>query len=77
MEGMGLKFTPGIGRRLLYAIQACLGLWLALLGLMASPSGPYGWFSPPPASHPPPPPAPPPSHLPTPYNMPSVILEWF
>ena len=76
MEGIGVKFTPGIGD-VYYAIQACLGLWLALLGLIASPNGPNGWFSPPPASHPPPPPAPPPSHPPTPYNMPSVILERF
>ena len=43
-----------------YTIQACLGLLLALLGLIASPNSPYGWFSLPPASHPPPPPAPPP-----------------
>ena len=61
MEGMGLKFTPGMGRRLLRH-SSVLGLLLALLGLIASPNSPYGWFSPPPASHPPPPPAPPPSH---------------
>ena len=36
---------------------------------------PYGSFGPPPASHPPPPPTPPPSHPPTPYNVPSVILQ--
>ena len=41
MEGMGVKFTPGMGD-VYYAIQACLGLWLALLGLIASPNGPYG-----------------------------------
>ena len=31
MEGMGLKFTPVMGD-ISYVIQACLGLWLALLG---------------------------------------------
>ena len=61
MEGMGLKFTPGKGD-VYYAIQACLGLLLALLGLIASPNSLNRWFSLPPASHPPPPPAPPPSH---------------
>ena len=75
MEGMGLKFTPGIGD-VYYAIQACLGLWVTLLGLTARPNSPYGCFSPPPASHhllhlPLPLP---PAH---PYNVPSVILEWF
>ena len=67
MEGMGAKFTPGIGD-VYYAIQACLGLWLALLALIASPNGPYGWFSSPPASHPPPPPAPPPPTRPPPIT---------
>ena len=37
-----------------YAIQACLCLWLALLGPIASPNSPNGWFNLPPASHPPP-----------------------
>ena len=49
MEGMGLKFTPAIS----YAIQACLGLWLALLGLIASSNSPNGGFKLPLASHPP------------------------
>ena len=48
------------------AIQACLGLWLALLEPIASPNSPNGRFNPPPASHPP-----------TPFNVPSVILQWF
>ena len=51
MEGMGLKFTTVIGRHLYYAIQACLGLWLALLRLIASPHSPNRWFSLPPTSH--------------------------
>ena len=63
MEGMGMKFTPGIGD-VYYAIQACLGLWLALLGLIATPNGPNGWFSPPPASHPLHLPLPPTTHPP-------------
>ena len=53
MEGMGLKSPQGWGD-IYYVIQACLGLWLALLGFIASPNGPNGWFSPPPASHLPP-----------------------
>ena len=67
MEGMGVKFTSGMGD-IYYAIQACLGLWLALLGLIASPNGPNGWFNLPPASHQPPPPTPPPYHPPTPIT---------
>ena len=53
-----------------YAIQTCLGLWLALLGPIAGLNGPNGRFNLPPASHLPLPP-------PTPYNTPSVILQWF
>ena len=41
------------------AIQACLDLWLALLGPIASSNSPNGGFNPPPAFHPPPSPAPP------------------
>ena len=59
------------------SIQACLGLWLALLAPRASPNSPNGEFNLPPASHPPPPPASPPSCTPTPYNVLSVILHWF
>ena len=76
MEGMGLKFTPGMGRRLLRN-SSMFGPLAGSSGTYCYPSGPYGWFSPPLASHPPPPPAPSPSHPPTPYNVPSVILEWF
>ena len=70
MEGMSLKFTPVIGRRLLHAIQACLGLWLTLLRPIASPNTPNQGFNLSLASHPPPTPA-------HPYNVPSVILQWF
>ena len=49
-----------------YAIQTCLDLWLALLGLIASPNSPNGVFNQRLASHPP-----------TPYNVPSMILQWF
>ena len=38
-----------------YAIEACLGLWLALLGFIASPNSPNRGFNPPPAAHPLPP----------------------
>ena len=51
MEGMDLKFTPVVARRLL-GPQACLGLWLALLGLIVSPNSPNGGFNPLPAAHP-------------------------
>ena len=74
MEGMGLKFTHG---DVSFAIQACLDLWLALLGLKASPNSSNGGFNSPLASHSPPSPTPPSSHPPTPYNMPSVMLQWF
>ena len=60
MEGMGLKLTP------------CLGLWLALPGLMASPNDPNEGYSLPLASHPP---TPSPSHPSTPYNVSLVILQ--
>ena len=60
MEGVGVKFTPVIGQEAsINAIQVCLGLWLALLGSIASPNGPNGGFNLPPASHTPPPPTPP------------------
>ena len=39
MDGMGVKFTPGIYRETsINAIQTCLGLWLVLLGPIASPN---------------------------------------
>ena len=52
MEGMGLKFTPVMGRHRL-AHLSILGLWLALLGLIASPNSPNEEFNLPPTSHPP------------------------
>ena len=74
MEGMGVKFTPGIGGCLLRH-SSVFGPMAGTLGLIASPNVPYGWFSPPPASHPPAHPYNMPSAHP--YNMPSVILERF
>ena len=58
------------------AIQACLGLWLALLGPIASPNGLNRRFDPPLVSHQPPPTSSP-SRPPTPYNVLSVILLSF
>ena len=55
-----------------YAIQARLGLWLVLLGPIARTNSSNGGFNLPPASHPPPT-----AHATTPYNAPSVILQWF
>ena len=46
------------------AVQACMGLWLALLGPIASPNGPNGKFKLPPASHLPLHPPLPPAHPP-------------
>ena len=49
------------------------------LGLIASPNTPNRSFNPSPAMHPPTPPTSPlpyhPSHLPIPYNVPSMILK--
>ena len=64
----GSDIHPCIGEMSLKALQSCLGLWLALLGLIATPNGPVGWCNPPQASDPPSPPTPPPSHPPTPYT---------
>ena len=44
MEGMGLKFTPVIGRRLLRYSSMFGPMWLALLGPIASPNSPNGGF---------------------------------
>ena len=48
----GSDIHPCVGETSLKALQSCLGLWLALLGLMATPDGPVGRCGPPPASHP-------------------------
>ena len=74
MEGMGLKLTPVIARCLLGHLNM-FGLWLALLAFTASPNSPNRGFNLPPAIHPPLHLSP--THLPTPYNVPSVILQWF
>ena len=67
MERMGVKFTSVMGD-VCYTIQACLGLWLALLGPITSPNGPNRGFNPPPASHSLPLPAPPPPTHPPPIT---------
>ena len=63
----GSDIHPCVGETSLKALQLCLGLWLALLGLIATPNSPIGWCNPPPASHPPPPPTYP-LHPPIPYT---------
>ena len=55
----------------LKALQSCLGLWPAFLGLIATPNSPIGRYNLPLPSHPPPPPTPP-----TPLYMQFVILQW-
>ena len=77
----GSDIHPCVGETSLKALQSCLGLWLALLGLIATPNSPIARCNLPPASHPPhPPPTPPPSHPtpshPTPLYVQSVILQW-
>ena len=59
MEGMGLKFTPLIERRLL-CHSSMFGPIVGTSGThtpLASPNGLNGWFNSPLASHSPPPPA--------------------
>ena len=67
MDGMGLKFTPVIGRSPL----GHLSMFGSMVGtswthIVASPNSPKGGFNLPLAAHPPPPPTPPhplpPSH---------------
>ena len=67
MEGMGVKFTPGIGRRLLRH-SSMFGPMVGTSGTHSYPNSPNRWFSPLLASHPPPPPAPPPPTRPTPIT---------
>ena len=50
----GSEIHPSDRERSVSAIQACLDLWLALLGPIASSNGPNERFNLPPASHPPP-----------------------
>ena len=61
----GSDIHPCVGEMSLKALQSCLGLWLVLLGLIATPNSPIGRYGLPPASHPPRPlhpPTPPPAH---------------
>ena len=64
----GSDIHPCVGETSLRALRSCLGLWLALLGLIATPNSPVGRCNPPPASHPPHPPPPPPTTHPPPYT---------
>ena len=66
-DGSEIHFSDG--EMSINAIQACVGLWLALLRPIASPNNPNGGFSPPPASHLPPTPASLPSRPPTPITF--------
>ena len=52
----GSDICPCVGKTSLKALQSCLGLWLALLGLIATPYSPIGRYNLLPASYPPPPP---------------------
>ena len=64
----GSDIHPCVGETSLKALQSCLGLWLALLGLIATPNSPVGRCNPPPASHPPhPPPTRPPPYTCNPW----------
>ena len=64
----GSDIHPCVGETSLKALQSCLGLWLALLGLVATPNSPIGWYNPPPAS-------PPPSHSPTPLPLAHPLIH--
>ena len=57
------EYHPSDRETSINTIQACLGLWLALLGFIASPNNHNEGFTPPLASHPP-------------YNVPPVLLQW-
>ena len=61
----GSDIHPCVGETSFKALQSCLGLWLALLGPIATPNSPIGRCNPPPASHsslPTTPPPPTPAH---------------
>ena len=72
---MGLKIAPVIGRRVLGHLSM-FGPMAGTFGPIASPNSPNGGFNQPPTFHPSPPPAPPLLRA-HPYNVPSVILQWF
>ena len=68
MEGMGVKFTPGMGRHLLIPFKhVWTYVWLALLGAMASPNSLNGGLA---CLR-----LPSPSRLPTHKHLKSVFLE--
>ena len=73
----GSDIHPCVGETSLKALQSCLGLWLTLLGLIATPNSPVGRCNPPPASHPPPT-HPPPTHPPPPTQPPPYTCNpWY
>ena len=61
----GSDIHPCVGEATIKALQACLGLWLVVLGHIATPNSLIGRCNPPPATHPP-----------TPLYVQSVILQW-
>ena len=69
----GSDIYPYVSKASLKVLQVCLGLWLVVLGLIATPNNPIGRYNLPPASHPPTPTT---SHLPTPLYVQSMILQW-
>ena len=68
----GCEIHPRDRETSINAIQACLGLWLELLGPIGSPNSPNR-FNLPPASHPPPPPTP----LPLTCPPPIMCHQWY
>ena len=65
----GSDIHPCFGETSLKSLQSCLGLWLALLGLIASPNSPIGRCNPPPAYHPP--------HHPPTHPPPYTCNPWY
>ena len=68
----GCEIHPRDRETSINTIQACLGLWLELLGPIASPNSPNR-FNLPPASHPPPLPTP----LPLTCPPPIMCHQWY
>ena len=62
----GSHIHPCVSEASLKALQACLGLWLVVLGLIATPNSPIRKYNPPSASHSSSPPTPPPPTCPPP-----------
>ena len=64
----GSDIHPCVSEASLKALQACLGLWLVVLGPIAAPNSPIGRYNPPLASQP--------SCPPTSLYVQSMILQW-